>query len=119
MLTINEIVTKPLASCLAPHVRYPYPLPLLTMLPEKKKQMLAAIKRLEGLTKKLHTMTEEDEYCTDLLKIALAMQGHIKHMQGLVLESHLHTCAPKKLASTKDQDAFIEELLSVIGLSTR
>lgn len=89
------------------------------MLPEKKKQMLAAIKRLDGLSKKLATMVENDEYCPDILNMALSMQGHIKHMQGLVLESHLHTCAPKKLASSKDQDAFIDELLSVIGLSTR
>jgi DNA-binding FrmR family transcriptional regulator len=85
---------------------------------DAKLKTLAAIKRLEGLTVKLHTMVEEDEYCAKVLEIALAMQGQLKHIQGTVLESHLHTCAEKKLAS-KDKDAFIIELLKIIGLSTR
>lgn len=90
------------------------------MLPTQKKKSLDAIKRLEGLTKKLHTMIEEDGYCPEILRIALAMQGHIKHIQGEVLESHLHTCAPKQLAkSGKIQEEFIAELLRVIGLSQR
>ena len=63
-------------------------------------------------------MIEEDTYCPDILEQLLAMQGHTKHIQGLVLESHLHTCAPKKLGS-KNEKAFIEELLKVIGLSKR
>lgn len=85
---------------------------------DAKKKTLDAIKRLEGLTVKLHTMVEEDAYCPRVLEIALAMQGQLKHIQGTVLESHLHTCAEKKLSS-KDKDAFIGELLKVIGLSTR
>ncbi len=60
-----------------------------------------------------------DEYCPPLLQMVLAMQGHLKHIQGEILESHLHTCAPKKMLSKKDQDAFIQELLTVIGLSKR
>lgn len=90
------------------------------MIPNQKKKALDAIKRLEGLTKKLHKMIEEDAYCPEILRIALAMQGHIKHIQGQVLDSHLHTCAPKKIAkSDKAQEEFIAELLRVIGLSQR
>ncbi len=85
---------------------------------DSKQKTLAAIKRLEGLAVKLRTMVEEDAYCAKVLEIALAMQGQLKHIQGTVLESHLYTCAEKKLAS-KDKDAFIGELLKVIGLSTR
>lgn len=90
------------------------------MLPRHKKKVLDAIKRLEGLTRKLHLLVEEGGHCPELLRMALAMQGHIKHIQGQVLESHLHTCAPKSLATSgKKQDAFIAELLNVIGLSSR
>lgn len=84
-----------------------------------KERTLDAVKRLEGLTKKLRTMVEEDAYCADILEIALAMQGHVKHVQAAVLESHLHTCASKKLASPKDKETFIAEVLKVIGLSRR
>ncbi len=84
-----------------------------------KKKSLAAINRLEGLTTKLRKLVENDAYCADILQLALAMQGHLKHIQAAVLESHLHTCAAKKLTSDKDKDAFIAEVIKVVGLSKR
>jgi CsoR family transcriptional regulator, copper-sensing transcriptional repressor len=86
---------------------------------DAKKKSLDAIKRLEGLTAKLRIQVEEDAYCAQILELALAMQGHIKHIQSAVLESHLHTCAQKKLSSPADKDKFIEEIIKVIGLSRR
>ncbi len=86
---------------------------------DSKKKTLEAIKRLEGLTAKLHQLVDEDAYCTKILEIALAMQGHVKHVQGMVLESHLNTCFPKNLSSPKAKEEFITEILKVIGLSKR
>jgi DNA-binding FrmR family transcriptional regulator len=63
-------------------------------------------------------MIEDDEYCPKLLQIALAMKGHMEHVQGQVLESHLKTCASKNLGTAKEEQ-FIDELVKVIGLSTR
>jgi CsoR family transcriptional regulator, copper-sensing transcriptional repressor len=84
-----------------------------------RKKAQDAVKRLEGLTAKLTTMLEKDEYCLDILQLSLAMQGHLKHIQRHILESHLHTCADKKLRSPSEKDAFIAELIKVIGLSQR
>ncbi len=86
---------------------------------DAKKKTLDAIRRLEGLTAKLRTQVETDAYCGDILSLALSMQGHLKHIQSAVLESHLHTCAPKKLSSPADKEAFVKEVLSVVGLSRR
>jgi len=86
---------------------------------DSKKKTLDAIKRLEGLTGKLHQLVDEDAYCTKILEIALAMQGHLKHIQGMVLESHLHTCGPKNLSSQQAKEEFITDILKVIGLSQR
>ena len=84
-----------------------------------KKKALEGIKRLEGLTKKVRLMIEEDEYCPHILENLLAMQGHTKHIQGQVLESHLQTCAKDKMKKEKDYDGFIAEIISTIGLSSR
>ncbi len=84
-----------------------------------KKKALDGIKRLEGLTKKVRTMIEDDEYCAHILENLLAMQGHVKHIQGQVLESHLHTCAKDKMKKEKDYDGFIAEIIRTIGLSSR
>lgn len=89
------------------------------MLPAYKKKALEALKRLEGLSKKVHQMIEKGEYCPHILENLLAMQGHIKHVQGQVLESHMHTCAKRKMTSAKDEDAFITEIIRTIGLSRR
>lgn len=86
---------------------------------DAKKKTLAAIKRLEGLMVKLHKDVEEDAYCAQILELALAMQGHLKHIQAAVLESHLHTCAEKKLSSPNDKEAFIDEVIKIVGLSRR
>lgn len=86
---------------------------------DAKKKTLAAIKRLEGLTAKLRKDVEGDAYCAQVLELALAMQGHMKHIQSVVLESHLHTCAAKKLSSPSDKQRFITEVLNVVGLSRR
>ncbi len=84
-----------------------------------KKKSLEGIKRLEGLTKKVRAMIEDSEYCPHVLENLLAMQGHIKHIQGQVLESHLHTCAKEKMKKEKDYHGFITELIRTIGLSGR
>lgn len=86
---------------------------------DAKKKTLDAIKRLEGLTEKLRRDVEGDAYCAKILELALAMQGHLKHIQSTVLESHLHTCAQKKLSSPNDKEKFIAEVLNVVGLSRR
>lgn len=86
---------------------------------DARKKTLDAIKRLEGLLVKLRKEVEGDTYCAQILELALAMQGHLKHIQSAVLESHLHTCAQKKLSSPADKDAFIAEVLKVVGLSRR
>lgn len=84
-----------------------------------KIKALEGMKRLEGLTKKVRTMIESDEYCPHILENLLAMNGHIKHVQGKVLESHLHTCAQENIKKEKDYDAFITDIIRTIGLSGR
>jgi CsoR family transcriptional regulator, copper-sensing transcriptional repressor len=84
-----------------------------------KKKALEGIKRLEGLTKKVRSMIEEDEYCPHILENLLALQGHIKHVQGQVLQSHLHTCAQEKMKKEKDYEGFIADIIRTIGLSSR
>ncbi|MSR67831.1 metal-sensing transcriptional repressor [Candidatus Peribacteria bacterium] len=84
-----------------------------------KKKALDGIKRLEGLTMKVRTMIEQNEYCPHILENLLALKGHIAHIQGQVLDSHLHTCAQEKMKKEKDYDGFIAEIIRSIGLSSR
>ncbi len=96
---------------------YPYPLPVMRA--DYKKKALDGVKRLEGLTKKVRQMIETDEYCPHILVNLLAMKGHMKHIQGNVLESHLHTCLPARIEKKKDYDTFMKEIIQTIGLTGR
>jgi len=92
------------------------------VLPDHKKKSLAALKRINGLSRKLEEMIENDDYCPKILEMALAMKGHTEYIQAQVLESHLHTCATESLSrkgGKKKKEAFISELIKVIGLSKR
>jgi len=90
------------------------------MLPDNKKKVLAAIKRLNGLIAKIEEMVQNDAHCPSVLEMALAMKGHIEYIQSQVLASHLQTCAPKRLAEEgRERETFIRELLKIVGLSTR
>lgn len=84
-----------------------------------RKKALDGMKRLEGLARKVTMMIEKDEYCPHILENLLAMNGHIKHVQGQVLESHLHTCAEENMTKKKDYDGFIAEIVRTMGLSQR
>jgi len=88
------------------------------MLSDHKTKALAALKRLDGLSKKVSKLMEENAHCPEILRNVLAMKGHLEHVQVQILESHLKTCALKRLSSS-DKDAFINELIKVIGLSKR
>jgi DNA-binding FrmR family transcriptional regulator len=84
-----------------------------------KKKALEGLKRLSGLTVKVQEMIAQGEYCPHILENLLAMQGHIKHIQGQVLESHLHTCARDRMKREKDYDGFLAEIVRTIGLTGR
>ncbi len=91
----------------------------MTLLADQRKKSIDTLKRMEGLARKVREMLEQDSAsCPKILEQVLALMGHVKHLQGLVLESHLQTCAADKLRS-KEKNAFIRELLRAIGHSTR
>ena len=59
------------------------------MLSANKIKALAAIKRLQGLTKKVEELIETDAYCIEILRNTLALKGHIANIQAEILDSHL------------------------------
>jgi DNA-binding FrmR family transcriptional regulator len=43
-------------------------------------------------------MIEEDTYCVDILRQTYAVRKAIETLEGLLMESHLHTCVPEGIA---------------------
>lgn len=86
-----------------------------------KKKSLDRLKRIRGQLDGIIKMVEDEKYCIDIMTQVRAVQGGLRGVATLVLESHLETCGEHKF-STKDpviRKKFIQELIKVCDLSSR
>jgi CsoR family transcriptional regulator, copper-sensing transcriptional repressor len=86
-----------------------------------KKKSLARLKKARGQIEGIINMIEEDKYCNDILIQLLALEGSLKGVSYLILESHLNTCGAENLGSSdvEKKDRFIKEIVKVFELSNR
>lgn len=91
------------------------------MIEPYKKKTLNRLKRARGQIDGILKMIEQDKYCSDVITQVLALQGALKRVTPLILESHLNTCGAKHLASKdkKKRDKFIKEIVKTCELSSR
>lgn len=91
------------------------------MIKDLKQRALHRSKILQGQMKGLEKMIDKEEYCMDILTQSLAIQKSLSSLNKLVLENHLRTHIPEKLAdkSMKTKDAAVIELLELYELNNR
>lgn len=79
------------------------------------------LKRARGQIDGIVRMIEEGQYCADIITQMLALQGALKGVTPLILESHLNTCGAEHLNSKdpKKREKFIKEIVKTCELSTR
>jgi len=91
------------------------------MIDPYKAKALNRLKKLRGQLDGVINMIEDDKYCIDIVTQMLAVQGSLKGVLSLLLESHLHSCSAEHLVS-KDaakKQKFIEELVNAFTLTNR
>ncbi|HEX5743873.1 MAG TPA: metal-sensitive transcriptional regulator, partial [Candidatus Saccharimonadales bacterium] len=64
-------------------------------------------------------MIENEDYCMDILTQSLAIQKSIGSLNKLILENHIRTHIKESLASEKDQEKAVSELLELYELTIR
>jgi DNA-binding FrmR family transcriptional regulator len=77
---------------------------------DDKSAVLARLKRIEGQTRGLHKMVEDDRYCVDVLQqisaVTRALQGVALHL----LDEHLSHCVADAVQTGGDEkDAKLRE----------
>lgn len=85
-----------------------------------KDKTLKRLKRAKGQLEGIIKMVEEGKYCVDIIIQLLALEGALKGVSILVLESHLNSCGYN--LSSKDpavKQKFIKELVRITDLSKR
>ena len=59
---------------------------------KSKAKYLARLKRIEGQTRGIHRMIEEDKYCIDIITQISAVTSALENVSLALLEDHIEHC---------------------------
>jgi len=88
---------------------------------EEKKKALINFKKVKSLSEKLIKMTEDGEYCVDVMQQNMAAIGMLKSAHQLIMANHLNTCFKDAMASKNEKvkSKMVEEILKVNKLANK
>jgi DNA-binding FrmR family transcriptional regulator len=83
--------------------------------PTIKSGNLKRLRRIEGQTRGLQKMIEEDRYCADILVQIASVQQALRSVSRELMRNHLKHCASSAIrASESDAELMYEELVDLI-----
>jgi DNA-binding FrmR family transcriptional regulator len=85
------------------------------------KEILTGLKKAHTSLNRVIAMTENGEYCVDIMQQNLAVIGLLKNAHQKLMERHLHTCFLEGMetGSQAKRNAMIEEIQSVMKMGGR
>lgn len=83
-----------------------------------KHNLLARLRRIEGQTRGLQRMVEEDLYCVDITNQIAGVQSAREQVSLLLMENHLHRCLTEAIREGKG-DEKIHEIMDVVRYYTK
>jgi len=78
---------------------------------------LQRLRRIEGQTRGLVKMVEEERYCVDILTQIRAARSALKRVEESILRDHVEHCVAQAIRSgdAAEQRAKVDELVGVLG----
>lgn len=68
-----------------------------------KQKYLARLRRIEGQTRGVHSMIEEDTYCIDILTQVSAVTSALENVALALLDDHLDHCVAEAATAGGDE----------------
>ena len=83
---------------------------------EVKAANLKRLRRIEGQTRGLQKMVEEERYCADIIAQIASVQEALRGVARGLMRNHLKHCATQALkeGTAAEQEAMYDELLELI-----
>jgi len=78
-----------------------------------KEGLLARMKKIEGQSRGIQRMIEENRYCLDIVQQLTALSGAIDEVSFLILKDHISGCVANAVREHED-DSHIKELMDTI-----
>lgn len=85
---------------------------------EVKQKLLMRLRRIEGQTRGLQRMVEEEHYCLEIMHQIAGVQSALEHVSLLLLEKHLTTCVTDAIANGQSEEK-IREIMDLLKHSMR
>ena len=84
----------------------------------EKNKILINFKKAQSLILKIIKMSEEGEYCINIMQQNLAVIGLLRSAHEMLMENHLNTCFKNAMStgSEKKKKEMTEEILKVTNL---
>jgi DNA-binding FrmR family transcriptional regulator len=79
-----------------------------------KEQLLARLKRIEGQTRGVQKMVDEERYCIDVLTQISAIQAALDKVALGLLDDHVKHCVVGG-AGPGSQEQLTEEMMAAVG----
>jgi DNA-binding FrmR family transcriptional regulator len=85
---------------------------------EQKEKIEINFKKAHTLLAKIIQMSEDQEYCINIMQQNLAVIGLLRSAHEMLMENHLNTCFKKAMSSgsEKRKQEMTEEILKVTNL---
>jgi len=82
------------------------------------KKVLINFKKASSLLKKVEKMTQDKEYCINIMQQNLAVIGILKSAHQMLMENHLNTCFKNAMAAKNEKlkQKMVDEILKVSKL---
>ncbi len=91
------------------------------MLAENQVEALRRLKSIEGHVRGVIRMIEDDQYCIDIIRQTLAIQGALEKLTLLILERHLRDCVITAVRSedAAERERVVHELMDAFEISCK
>jgi DNA-binding FrmR family transcriptional regulator len=85
---------------------------------ENTDKALTNFKKAKSLLKKIIEMTENSEYCINIMQQNMAVIGLLKSAHQMLMKKHLNTCFKNAMATKNEKlkQSMIDEILKVSKL---
>jgi len=78
-----------------------------------KSTLLTRMKRVEGQTKGIQRMIDDDRYCIDIVQQLSALSSAANEVALLILQSHIEGCVTDAIREQRGEE-YIKELITTI-----
>ncbi len=86
----------------------------------EKQRYLARLKRIEGQTRGIHRMIDEEQYCIDILTQISAINSALKNVAFGLLDDHMKHCVrDAAVLGGEELDAKLKEVSDAIARFSR